>query len=76
MSIHKHGAAVGMTVLYTRPGERGAESATYPAIVTRAETYGAVTLCAFTPAPAPVWGADYDADGKPGTWRHLDAAPR
>lgn len=66
---NKHGAVVGALVLYTR-----ANGAAFPMIVAETYAYGAVRGCSFTPAPETVWTADYDASGKPGTWRHMPKA--
>ena len=67
---NKHGAAVGMIVSFTRDKDGSG----FPAIISTVHGGGHVALCAFTPAPEPVWGADYSADGNAGTWRHLREA--
>lgn len=58
----------GDVVSYTRD----AAGSVFPAIVVRVDAHGAATLCAFTPAPEPVWGADHDLAGGPRTWRPLN----
>jgi hypothetical protein len=69
-----HAVPIGTVVLYTQQATRYAAGASVPALVTKVHAGKVVDLCGFGPAPEPAWCIDHDADGKPGTWRHMPHA--